>query len=151
MRSQVPRDPRVVVTPGQERILPVLVMTLGFSRTILATMIPSRQAGGHPRRDVVSNFRRKSPQLRSRCLPPLRCWQYLKSLRNLVDSEQVRNARIIIETCRRRYSTWQVQQHAAIVATSAAIQESSLRNLAYGDRDSVGPVPAATLAPGGGP
>ncbi len=61
-----------------------------------------------------------------------------ESLRNLVDSEQVRNARIIIETCRRRYSTWQVQQHAAIVATSAAIQESSLRNLAYGDRDSVG-------------
>lgn len=36
---------RVFVAPGQERVLPVLVMTLGFSRTILATMIPSRQAG----------------------------------------------------------------------------------------------------------
>lgn len=35
----------VFVAPGQERVLPVLVMTLGFSRTILATMIPSRQAG----------------------------------------------------------------------------------------------------------
>ncbi len=43
MRSQVP-ETRVFVTPGQERILPVLVMTLGFSPTILATMIPSRQA-----------------------------------------------------------------------------------------------------------
>src|SRR6218665_1799695 len=38
-------ETRVFVAPGQERILPVLVMTLGFSRTILATMIPSRQAG----------------------------------------------------------------------------------------------------------
>jgi transposase len=30
---------------GQERVLPVLVMTLGFSRFLTATMIPSRQAG----------------------------------------------------------------------------------------------------------
>ena len=30
---------------GQERILPVLVMTLAFSRFLTATMIPSRQAG----------------------------------------------------------------------------------------------------------
>jgi transcriptional regulator with XRE-family HTH domain len=30
---------------GQERVLPVLVMTLAFSRFLTATMIPSRQAG----------------------------------------------------------------------------------------------------------
>jgi len=35
----------VTVAPGQERVLPVLVMTLGFSRFTTATMIPSRQAG----------------------------------------------------------------------------------------------------------
>ncbi|MFD8495788.1 IS21 family transposase [Amycolatopsis sp. NPDC059657] len=38
-------EPRIPVAPGQERVLPVLVMTLGFSRFLTATMIPSRQAG----------------------------------------------------------------------------------------------------------
>jgi transposase len=37
--------PRIPVAPGQERILPVLVMTLAFSRYLSAVMIPSRQAG----------------------------------------------------------------------------------------------------------
>ena len=37
--------------PGQERVLPVLVMTLGFSRFMTATMIPSRQAG-----DILSGM-----------------------------------------------------------------------------------------------
>lgn len=36
---------RIPVSPGQERILPVLVMMLGFSRFLSATMIPSRQGG----------------------------------------------------------------------------------------------------------
>jgi transposase len=44
-------ETRVLVGPGQERILPVLVMTLGFSRFILAEMIPSRQAG-----DILSGM-----------------------------------------------------------------------------------------------
>lgn len=35
----------VAVGSGQDRVLPVLVMTLGFSRFMTATMIPSRQAG----------------------------------------------------------------------------------------------------------
>jgi len=35
----------VPVAPGHERVAPVLVMTLGFSRFLTATMIPSRQAG----------------------------------------------------------------------------------------------------------
>lgn len=38
-------EPRIPVAPGQERILPVLVMTLAFSRYLSAVMIPSRQAG----------------------------------------------------------------------------------------------------------
>src|SRR5205814_7106175 len=37
--------PRIAVGPGQLRVLPVLVMTLAFSRFMTATMIPSRQAG----------------------------------------------------------------------------------------------------------
>lgn len=37
--------PKVPVAAGQERMLPVLVMVLGFSRFICATMIPTRQAG----------------------------------------------------------------------------------------------------------
>jgi len=37
--------PRVPVAAGQERVLPVLVMVLGFSRHLSATMIPTRQAG----------------------------------------------------------------------------------------------------------
>ena len=35
----------IPVTAGQERVLPVLVMALGFSRFLTATMIPTRQAG----------------------------------------------------------------------------------------------------------
>src|ERR1700749_4426946 len=38
-------EPRIPVAPGQERILPVLVMTLAFSRYLSAVMIPPRKAG----------------------------------------------------------------------------------------------------------
>lgn len=38
-------EPRIPVAAGQDRVLPVLVMTLGFSRFMTATMIPTRQAG----------------------------------------------------------------------------------------------------------
>ena len=37
--------PRIPVAVGQTRVLPVLVMTLAYSRFTAATMIPSRQAG----------------------------------------------------------------------------------------------------------
>jgi transposase len=43
--------PRIPVGPGQLRVLPVLVMTLAFSRFMTATMIPSRQAG-----DILSGM-----------------------------------------------------------------------------------------------
>ena len=42
---------KVTVSAGQERVLPVLVMTLAFSRFMTATMIPSRQAG-----DILSGM-----------------------------------------------------------------------------------------------
>ena len=38
-------EPRIPVLPGQERVLPVLVMVLGYSRVIDAVMLPSRQGG----------------------------------------------------------------------------------------------------------
>ncbi len=38
-------EPRIPVGAGQERMLPVLVMTLAFCRYLSAVMIPSRQAG----------------------------------------------------------------------------------------------------------
>ncbi len=41
----------IPVAPGQERVLPVLVMTLAYSRFIIATMIPSRQGG-----DILSGM-----------------------------------------------------------------------------------------------
>ncbi len=41
----------IPVAAGQARILPVLVMTLAFSRFLSATMIPSRQAG-----DILSGM-----------------------------------------------------------------------------------------------
>jgi hypothetical protein len=44
-------ETKVPVAAGQERVLPVLVMTLGFSRFMTATMIPSRQAG-----DILSGL-----------------------------------------------------------------------------------------------
>jgi len=44
-------EPRIPVGPGQLRVLPVLVMTLAFSRFMAATMIPSRQAG-----DILSGM-----------------------------------------------------------------------------------------------
>jgi len=43
--------PRIPVGAGQLRVLPVLVMTLAFSRFTTATMIPSRQAG-----DILSGM-----------------------------------------------------------------------------------------------
>ncbi len=44
-------ETKIPVAPGQERILPVLVMTLGFSRYLSAAMIPSRQGG-----DILSGM-----------------------------------------------------------------------------------------------
>jgi transposase len=44
-------EPRIPVGSGQERMLPVLVMTLAFSRYLSAVMIPSRQAG-----DILSGM-----------------------------------------------------------------------------------------------
>jgi transposase len=44
-------EPKIPVGAGQERVLPVLVMTLAFSRFMTATMIPSRQAG-----DILSGM-----------------------------------------------------------------------------------------------
>jgi len=44
-------QPRIPVGFGQARILPVLVMTLAFSRYMAAVMIPSRQAG-----DILSGM-----------------------------------------------------------------------------------------------
>ena len=44
-------EPKIPVGPGQERVLPVLVMTLGFSRFMAATMIPTRQGG-----DILSGM-----------------------------------------------------------------------------------------------
>lgn len=44
-------EPAIPVGDGQQRVLPVLVMTLGFSRFLTATMIPSRQAG-----DILSGM-----------------------------------------------------------------------------------------------
>ncbi|WP_043735553.1 IS21 family transposase [Nocardia asiatica] len=38
-------EPRIPVGGGQERVFPVLVMTLGFSRFTAAVMLPSRQSG----------------------------------------------------------------------------------------------------------
>ena len=42
---------KIPVGPGQERVLPVLVMMLGFSRFLSARMIPSRQGG-----DILSGM-----------------------------------------------------------------------------------------------
>src|SRR4051812_8946876 len=44
-------EPRIPVAAGQDRVLPVLVMTLGFSKFVTATMIPTRQAG-----DILSGM-----------------------------------------------------------------------------------------------
>jgi transposase len=44
-------EPRIPVAAGQARVLPVLVVTLGFSRFLAARMIPSRQAG-----DILSGM-----------------------------------------------------------------------------------------------
>lgn len=52
-------EPQIPVGPGQMRQLPVLVMTLGFSRFMTATMIPSRQAG-----DILSGMWKLITQVR---------------------------------------------------------------------------------------
>ncbi|MEU0477930.1 IS21 family transposase [Streptosporangium sp. NPDC006013] len=44
-------ETKIQVAPGQQRILPVLVMTLGFSRFLTAEMIPTRQGS-----DILSGM-----------------------------------------------------------------------------------------------
>ena len=51
-----------------------------------------------------------------------------------LDREQVANAMIITDAARRTG----LEHHAVTVALAAAIQESQLRNLTHGDRDSLG-------------
>lgn len=53
-------------------------------------------------------------------------------------SEQVSNARILWEVARQAKFPAQLQSRAAVVAIAAAMQESKLRNLDYGDADSLG-------------
>jgi hypothetical protein len=60
------------------------------------------------------------------------------ALRGDLDADQVANARTIVSLAKRNWPDWQSRQHAAIIAVATALQESSLRNLETGDRDSVG-------------
>lgn len=53
-------------------------------------------------------------------------------------SEQVSNARILWEVARHAKFPAQLQSRAAVVAIAAAMQESKLKNLDYGDADSLG-------------
>lgn len=53
-------------------------------------------------------------------------------------SEQVANARILWEVSRQAKFPAQLQSRAAVVAIAAAMQESKLKNLDYGDADSLG-------------
>ena len=56
VRSVVPETP-VPVAAGQARVLPVLVMTLAFSRFVSATMLPSRQGCPLARAEICSGAR----------------------------------------------------------------------------------------------
>lgn len=51
-----------------------------------------------------------------------------------LSTEQQQNANTIVSVCK----SLGVGDHGAVLAIMAALQESSLRNLNYGDRDSVG-------------
>ena len=64
------------------------------------------------------------------CLPELPP----TGLQRIFDEEQLANAATIIEVGRSR----NVPPNGWVVALTAALQESSLRNLPYGDRDSAG-------------
>lgn len=56
---------------------------------------------------------------------------------NSLDSEQMRIAALIV-TAVRAYPATSDKPHAAVVALATARQESGIRNLPYGDRDSLG-------------
>ena len=55
-----------------------------------------------------------------------------------LSSEQVANARTIWEVAKQAKFPPQLQARAAVVAIAAAMQESKLKNLSYGDADSLG-------------
>lgn len=55
----------------------------------------------------------------------------------VLDAEQMTNATRIVAVIR-VYPGTQAEPHAAVVALATAMQESTMRNLRYGDRDSLG-------------
>lgn len=55
-----------------------------------------------------------------------------------LDTEQVDNAKLIIGVAKSAFGTDSERRQAAIVGVATALQESSLRNLDHGDRDSLG-------------
>ncbi len=63
-----------------------------------------------------------------------RCTVTIDGATSTLTAEQVDNAALIAATALRR----ELPAHAVTVALAAAMQESDLRNLDYGDRDSVG-------------
>ena len=58
-----------------------------------------------------------------------------------LSAEPVANARIIVGVALQR----ELPARAAVIAVATAQQESRLRNLTYGDRDSLGLFPAETV------
>ena len=52
--------------------------------------------------------------------------------------EQLQNAQVIIAQAKTKFGDNATGQQAAVIGIMAALQESGLRNLTYGDRDSLG-------------
>ncbi|HZC25482.1 MAG TPA: hypothetical protein VE287_00565, partial [Actinopolymorphaceae bacterium] len=65
---------------------------------------------------------------------PMAMMAEVRSDANQLDEEQLQNAKTIVEAGRRAH----VPAYGWIVALATAMQESTLRNLPYGDRDSLG-------------
>ncbi|HEY6796927.1 MAG TPA: NlpC/P60 family protein [Kineosporiaceae bacterium] len=100
------------------------VVVLGTFAGVIALLFLSSGGGGS------SGTGRSSEGTTPQCSSPV---TGLGNVRDL-DADQLANAKIIIEVGR----SLQIPERGIVVAIATAMQESSLHNIPYGDRDSVG-------------
>ncbi|UAJ80120.1 hypothetical protein IT072_03455 [Leifsonia sp. ZF2019] len=120
---------------GVSVALAVLVLTLAGVAVFMGVRILSRigPVAGQPRAQALENLVTARPPV---SLPqtPTVGFDTIAGF----SPEQIQNAATIIAVAKVKFPTPDAQRRAAIVAVATAGQESSLRNLRAGDRDSLG-------------
>lgn len=138
-RSQAPRPAAIALDPARtvdDDLSPLRGFQIDESVAREHSAILGRHLAGQPRTPVVGPTEpkvrtsvRKEPRMRRAC-----AYRPGIQQRPVLDAEQKRNARTIIDLSR----TLRLPPRAAVIGIATAFQESNLRNVNFGDRDSLG-------------